>query len=74
MMIKRYYFYSANLHSNENDPSEITGYVSGIVWFKTLLALNPIQIKQMAEDFVISDMPTTKVKSIQFLTLERFKS
>ena len=73
-MVKRYYFYSANLHSNEKLPSEITGYVSGIMDFKTLLPLNPIKLKHNAEEIICSACVNLKSSGIHFLKLERFKS
>lgn len=73
-MIKRYYFYSANFHSNENNPAEITGYVSGVVIFTSLLPIDPLTIRRSTVEFICKGHPHLKDNNIHFLSLERFKT
>lgn len=73
-MIKRYYFYSANLHTNTQDPTEITGFISGIVLFSSWLPLDPITLRREVISFMCKESTYLEDKLIHLLELKRFKS
>ena len=73
-MFKRYYFYSANLHSNNDDPSDITGYISGIVIFESWFPFNPLMIRRMTSEFICKKLNHLKDEYIHFIVLEKFKN